>query len=52
MKAITFEEHLQKRYGKIGTSQRDEFEAKSKSFAYKQMIKENKRLVRKIAPHD
>ncbi len=36
----TFEEHLEKRYGKIGTPKRDEFERNSKSFIIGEMVKE------------
>jgi ribosome-binding protein aMBF1 (putative translation factor) len=40
---ITFEEHLNKRYGRIGTEKRTEFEIKAKSFAIGEMIKEARR---------
>jgi DNA-binding XRE family transcriptional regulator len=36
----TFEEHLDKRYGKIGTRKRDEFELRAKAFMIGEMIKE------------
>ncbi len=36
----TFEEHLEGRYGKIGTKKRDEFELRAKSFMVGEMIKE------------
>ena len=36
----TFEEHLKKRYGKMGTPKRDEFERNSKSFIIGEMVKE------------
>ena len=39
----TFEEHLQERYGKLGTSKRDEFERKSKAFAIGELIKEERK---------
>ncbi|MEI6815603.1 MAG: helix-turn-helix transcriptional regulator [Bacteroidota bacterium] len=39
----TFDEHLEKRYGKIGTSKRDEFEVKSKTFMIGQMIREERK---------
>lgn len=39
-----FVDHLEKRYGKIGSPQRDEFEIKSKSFMLGEMIKEERRL--------
>lgn len=40
----TFEEHLDKQYGKIGTGKRTEFEIKAKSFAIGEIIKEERRL--------
>jgi ribosome-binding protein aMBF1 (putative translation factor) len=40
----TFEEHLEKRYGKIGTPKRTEFEIKAKAFAIGEIIKEERRL--------
>ena len=36
----TFEEHLEKRYGKVGTDKRDEFELKAKTFMVGEMIKD------------
>jgi len=36
----TFEEHLDKRYGKIGTHERTEFEIKAKSFAIGEILRE------------
>jgi ribosome-binding protein aMBF1 (putative translation factor) len=36
----TFEEHLEERYGKIGTKKRDEFELRAKAFMIGEMIKE------------
>ena len=36
----TFEEHLENRYGRIGTSNRDQFELKAKAFIIGEMIKE------------
>jgi DNA-binding XRE family transcriptional regulator len=36
----TFEEHLDERYGKIGTRKRDEFELRAKAFMIGEMIKE------------
>ncbi len=41
---MTFADHLEKRYGAIGTPKRDEFEIKSKSFMIGEMIKEERRL--------
>ncbi len=36
----TFEEHLDKLYGKMGSIKRNEFEFKAKAFAIGEMIKE------------
>jgi DNA-binding XRE family transcriptional regulator len=36
----TFKEHLEERYGKIGTKKRDEFELGSKAFIIGEMLKE------------
>ena len=36
--------YLQRRYGKIGTSKRTEFEIKAKAFAIGEIIKEERRL--------
>lgn len=38
----TLEEHLEKRYGKIGTKKRDKFEIDSKTFIIGEMIKESR----------
>jgi len=38
--AKTFDELLDAKYGKLGTSKRDEFEVKAKSFVVGEMIKE------------
>lgn len=38
--AETFDELLNIKYGKLGTSKRDEFEVKAKSFVVGEMIKE------------
>ena len=43
-KITTFEDHLEKRYGKIGSPERDVFEVKSKSFRIGEMIKEERKL--------
>ena len=44
-KAITtFDEHLGKRYGEIGTSKRTDFEIKAKAFAIGEVIREERRL--------
>lgn len=40
----TFDEHLNKRYGKTGTEKRTEFEIKAKSFAIGELIKEERKL--------
>ncbi|MGC4233479.1 MAG: helix-turn-helix transcriptional regulator [Niabella sp.] len=39
----TFSEHLDKRYGKIGSAKRTEFEIKAKSFAIGELIKEERK---------
>ncbi|MDF1550202.1 MAG: helix-turn-helix transcriptional regulator [Bacteroidales bacterium] len=36
----TFDEHLDERYGKIGTKKRTEFEIKAKAFAIGEIIRE------------
>ena len=44
-KQITsFDEHLDKRYGKIGSEKRTEFEIKAKAFAIGEVIKEERHL--------
>ncbi len=40
----TFQEHLDKQYGKIGTKKRTKFEIKAKAFAIGAIIKEERRL--------
>ncbi len=40
----TFNQHLEKRYGKIGTQKRTEFEIKAKSYAIGELIKEERKL--------
>jgi DNA-binding XRE family transcriptional regulator len=41
MKTITtFDEHLDQRYGKIGTEKRTEFEIKAKAFAIGEILKD------------
>lgn len=40
----TFDEHLDKQYGKVGTAKRTEFEIKAKAFAIGEIIKEERRL--------
>ncbi|CAN5402036.1 helix-turn-helix transcriptional regulator [soil metagenome] len=40
----TFDEHLDKRYGLIGSKKRTNFEIKAKAFAIGEVIKEERRL--------
>lgn len=40
----TFEQHLDKRYGKVGSEKRIDFEIKAKSFAIGELIKEERKL--------
>jgi len=40
----TFDEHLDSRYGLIGTASRTDFEVKAKAFAIGEVIKEERRL--------
>jgi ribosome-binding protein aMBF1 (putative translation factor) len=42
----TFDDHLDKRYGKIGSQKRTEFEIKAKAFAIGEIIKEERRLAK------
>ena len=37
---VTFEEHLDKRYGKIGSKRRTEFEIKAKAFAIGEILRD------------
>lgn len=37
---MTFDEHLEQRYGKIGTENRTEFEIKAKAFAIGEILRE------------
>ena len=37
---ITFDEHLEQRYGKIGTERRTDFEIKAKAFAIGEILRE------------
>ncbi len=37
---ITYEEHLDQRYGKIGTEKRTDFEIKAKAFAIGEILRE------------
>jgi len=43
-KVTDFDEHLDSRYGKIGSIKRTEFEIKAKAFAIGEVIKEERRL--------
>lgn len=40
----TFDEHLDGRYGKIGSKKRTDFDIKAKAFAIGEVIKEERRL--------
>jgi ribosome-binding protein aMBF1 (putative translation factor) len=40
----TFQDHLEKQYGKIGTKKRTEFEIKAKAFAIGAILKEERRI--------
>ena len=40
----TFHQHLDKRYGKIGTKKRTDFEIKAKLFAMSELIKQEQQL--------
>ena len=40
----TFDEHLDKRYGRIGSAKRTEFEIKAKTFAIGEITREELRL--------
>ncbi len=40
----TFDEHLDKRYGQVGTAKRTEFDIKAKAFAIGEVIREERRL--------
>ena len=42
----TFEEHLEKRYGKIGTKTRTDFDIKAKAFAIGEIIKDERKLAK------
>jgi len=42
----TFDQHLDERYGVIGTEKRVEFEIKAKSFAIGELIKEERKFAR------
>lgn len=40
----TFDQHLEKRYGKTGSEKRTDFEIKAKAFAIGELIKEERKL--------
>jgi ribosome-binding protein aMBF1 (putative translation factor) len=40
----TFDEHLDNRYGQVGTAKRADFEIKAKAFAIGEVIREERRL--------
>jgi ribosome-binding protein aMBF1 (putative translation factor) len=40
----TFDDHIENRYGKVGTASRTEFEIKAKAFAIGEVIKEERKL--------
>jgi ribosome-binding protein aMBF1 (putative translation factor) len=40
---ITFEEHLEREYGKIGTKTRTDFDIKAKAFAIGEIIKDERK---------
>jgi ribosome-binding protein aMBF1 (putative translation factor) len=40
----TFEEHLEERYGKIGSKTRTDFDIKAKAFAIGEIIKDERKL--------
>lgn len=42
-KLKTFEQHLTKQYGKIGTKKRDDFEVKAKAFVIGELLKEERK---------
>lgn len=41
-KCTTFEDHLTKQYGKLGTPKRDAFEIKAKSFVIGELLKDER----------
>lgn len=43
IKLTSFQDHLDKQYGKIGTLKRDEFEARAKAFLIGELIKAERR---------
>ena len=43
---VTFDEHLDKRYGKLGTEKRTEFEIKAKAFAIGEILRDARKEAR------
>ncbi len=43
---VTFDEHLDQRYGKIGTEKRTEFEIKAKSYAIGEILRDARKDAR------
>jgi len=43
---VTFDEHLDQRYGKIGTKKRTEFEIKAKAFAIGEILRDARKEAR------
>jgi ribosome-binding protein aMBF1 (putative translation factor) len=43
---MTFDEHLDQRYGKIGTRKRTEFEIKARSYAIGEILREERKNAR------
>lgn len=43
MEITTFDEHLERRYGSLGTSKRTEFEIKAKAYAIGEIIREERK---------
>ena len=46
MELTTFEDHLEQRYGPIGSKKRTEFEIKAKAFAIGEIIREERKQAR------
>jgi DNA-binding XRE family transcriptional regulator len=46
MRLRTFEEHLEERYGKLGTKKRDTFELRAKGFIIGEMLKEARKAAK------
>jgi ribosome-binding protein aMBF1 (putative translation factor) len=46
MKITTFEEHLEKEYGPIGSPKRTEFEIRARAFTIGMIIKEERKIAR------